>query len=210
MYLPPHFSESDNKELVRKLVIKNSFVTILSFPDNAPVFINHLPVIFCSTKEESDILIGHMSKKNPQWSHFKNNPQGTIIVNGPNSYISPSWYKSGRDVPTWNYAVAHLFGEVQLIESFNEQVYILKQLSTFFENQNTKPWIFELPADLSNSEDLTAAIISFKFKINKIEAKFKLSQNRTAEDRQGVIDGLNLRSDDNSQLIKELMQENEQ
>jgi transcriptional regulator len=209
MYLPPHFSESNNKELVRNLVIKNSFVTILSFPEDSPVFINHLPVIFSSTDGDSDILIGHMARKNPQWSHFKNNPQGTIIVNGPSSYISPNWYKSGRDVPTWNYAVAHLYGELQLIESFDEQIDILKQLTGFFENQNTKPWDFDLPADLSNKEDLTAAIISFKFRINKIEAKFKLSQNRSAEDRQGVIAGLNLRSDDNSQLIKELMQENE-
>jgi transcriptional regulator len=147
-----------------------------------------------------------MAKANPQWKHFKENPECTIIINGEHTYISPRWYQSGRDVPTWNYAVAHLHGKIELVEDFNGQVDILKQLSTCFEKPSNTPWEFELPSDLLNEKALTGAIISFKFRPEKIEAKFKLSQNRSPEDRQGVIEGLGEeRTDDMSAVIREMM-----
>ncbi len=142
--------------------------------------------------------------------HFKTNPQCTIIVNGEHSYITPRWYRSGRDVPTWNYAVAHLHGNIELVESFADQVEILKQLTVFFESTSPSPWKFELPDDLLNESALTAAIISFKFHVEKIEAKFKLSQNRSKADRMGVIDGLRERNDDMSKAICRMMFENEE
>jgi len=208
MYLPKHFSQNDELK-VKKLIEKNSFATILSYPKNEKPFINHLPIMFSSQAGEEKILIGHMAKKNPQWQHFRENPQSTIIISGGNTYITPKWYKSGRDVPTWNYAVAHLHGKMELIESFNEQVEILKQLSHFFESPSLQPWAFELPDDFQAESTLTSAIISFKFHTEKIETKFKLSQNHSAEDRQGVIDGLLERKDDMSKLVREMMLENE-
>lgn len=205
MYLPKYFSENDY-EKVKKLIERNGFATVLSFPKNERPFINHLPLIFSSTDGEQEVLIGHMAKANPQWKHFKENPECTIIINGEHTYISPRWYKSGRDVPTWNYAVAHLHGKIELVEDFNGQVDILKQLSTYFEKPSNTPWEFELPSDLLNEKALTGAIISFKFRPEKIEAKFKLSQNRSPEDRQGVIEGLGEeRTDDMSAAIREMM-----
>jgi transcriptional regulator len=205
MYLPKYFSENDY-EKVKKLIERNRFATVLSFPKNERPFINHLPLIFSSTDGEQEVLIGHMAKANPQWKHFKENPECTIIINGEHTYISPRWYQSGRDVPTWNYAVAHLHGKIELVDDFNGQVDILKQLSTYFEKPNKTPWEFELPSDLLNEKALTGAIISFKFRPEKIEAKFKLSQNRSPEDRQGVIEGLGEeRTDDMSAVIREMM-----
>jgi transcriptional regulator len=205
MYLPKYFSENDY-EKVKKLIERNRFATVLSFPKNERPFINHLPLIFSSTDGEQEVLIGHMAKANPQWKHFKENPECTIIINGEHTYISPRWYQSGRDVPTWNYAVAHLHGKIELVEDFNGQVDILKQLSTCFEKPSNTPWEFELPSDLLNEKALTGAIISFKFRPEKIEAKFKLSQNRSPEDRQGVIEGLGEeRTDDMSAAIREMM-----
>lgn len=205
MYLPKYFSENDY-EKVKKLIERNGFATVLSFPKNERPFINHLPLIFSSTDGEQEVLIGHMAKANPQWKHFKENPECTIIINGEHTYISPRWYQSGRDVPTWNYAVAHLHGKIELVEDFNGQVDILKQLSTCFEKPSNTPWEFELPSDLLNEKALTGAIISFKFRPEKIEAKFKLSQNRSPEDRQGVIEGLGEeRTDDMSAAIREMM-----
>ncbi|MGZ3771699.1 MAG: FMN-binding negative transcriptional regulator, partial [Bdellovibrio sp.] len=154
------------------------------------------------------ILIGHMAKKNPQWRHFKDNPNCTIIINGGHTYITPKWYKSGRDVPTWNYAIVHLHGEIELIESYEGQIEILKQLSNYFEKSNPAPWEFELPYDLLNESALNAAIISFKFHIHKIEAKFKLSQNRSNEDKQGIIEGLSERTDEMSKLVRQMMIDN--
>lgn len=205
MYLPNHYSTNDI-EKVKKLIERNSLATVLSFPQNDRPFINHLPIIFNSKIGEQEILIGHMAKANPQWKHFKQNPDCTLIINGEHTYISPRWYRSGRDVPTWNYAVAHLHGKIELVEDFDAQVDILKQLSTYFEKQSQTPWVFELPSDLLNENALTNAIISFKFHPEKIEAKFKLSQNRSLEDRQGVIDGLKLeRQDDMSRVIRQLL-----
>ncbi len=208
MYLPKHFSPNEESR-VRKLIEQNAFVTILSYPKDMSPFINHLPIIFSAKPNEDKILIGHMAKRNPQWTHFKENPNATVIVQGPHTYITPKWYKSGRDVPTWNYAVAHLQGKVELMESFSEQLEVLKQLTYFFEKSYPNPWEFELPDDLLDETALTSAITSFRFKIEKVDAKFKLSQNRSAADKSGVIEGLMERTDEMSRAVREMMIENE-
>lgn len=207
MYLPKHFASVDGQQ-TRKLIQDNGFATILSFPKDQPVFINHLPVIFSSVPGEEDILIGHMAKMNPQWKHFQENSQATIIINGAHTYITPTWYKS-NDVPTWNYAVAHLHGQMELMQGFEDQISVLTQLTDFYEKSNAKPWIFELPEDLKNEKLLISAIISFKFHIEKIDAKFKMSQNRSDVDRQGVIDGLSQRTDEMSSQVRNMIIENE-
>jgi len=204
MYLPKNFSPEDESK-VRSLIEQNGFITLLSFPKNEESYINHLPVIFSSKLGEEKILIGHMAKQNLQWRHFAENPKATIIVQGPHTYITPSWYTSGRDVPTWNYAVAHLYGKIELVESFNEQVEILRQLTDYYEKSQVNPWRFELPEDLAKESTLTSAIISFRFVIERTEAKFKLSQNRNPIDQNGVIEGLNERKDDMSRRIQEMM-----
>lgn len=206
LYLPKHFIQSDQRRL-RQLVESNSFATILSYPRDEKPFINHLPIIFSSSPGEENVLIGHMARRNPQWQHFLSNSESSIIINGPHTYITPAWYRSGKDVPTWNYVVAHLHGKMELVESFDAQLEILKQLSYFFEKQSPIPWEFELPEDLLEESELTSAIISFKFHIETVEAKFKLSQNRSPEDRQGIIDGLSARSDDLSKVVREMMME---
>lgn len=105
--------------------------------------------------------------------------------------------------------MAHLNGKMELIESYSEQMEILKQLAHFFESPSPTPWEFELPEDLMSESALTSAIISFRFQIEKVETKFKLSQNRVPQDRQGVIEGLLERSDDMSKLVRAMMIENE-
>lgn len=209
MYLPKHFTQTDEMK-IKMLIEQNGFATVLSFPKNERPFINHLPIMISQHESDNEkILIGHMAKSNPQWKHFKENPESSIIINGGNAYITPRWYKSGRDVPTWNYAVAHLHGKMELIESFDGQIEILKQLTLFFERSNSTPWDFELPKDLADEAALTSSIFSFRFHIEKIEAKFKLSQNRSVEDKQGIIEGLLERTDDMSKLVRRMMIENE-
>lgn len=204
MYTPKYFF-SDEDLKVKNLIEKNSFATILSFPKDSSPFINHLPVIFDPDIQDNSFLIGHMAKRNPQWLHFKENPKCTIVIQGGHTYITPNWYRSGRDVPTWNYAVVHLHGRIELIEHFSEQIEVLKKLTHFFETPSSSPWKFELPDDLLDESALTSAIISFRFKIEKTEAKFKLSQNRSAEDKAGVIDGLKERTDNMSRIVREMM-----
>lgn len=198
MYLPQHFSIHEQKK-IDDLIRENPFATVLSYPENGRPFINHLPLI-----ADGDVLIGHMSRKNPQWEIFRNSPECSILFQGPHTYISPSWYKSGRDVPTWNYAVVHLHGSMEIVESFREQVDILKKLSAHFD----KDWRFQLPADLRGEDELTSAIVSFRFHAKVVEAKFKLSQNRSREDIEGVMDGLSQRKDELSAGVLKLMKEN--
>lgn len=207
MYLPGHFSETE-QDKIKNLIDQNSFATVLSFPENEKPFINHLPIIFSKKSGEENVLIGHVAKRNPQWMHFKNNSDCTLIFHGGHTYITPKWYKSGRDVPTWNYAVVHLHGKVELIEPFAEQVDILKQLAVFFEKSNSSPWEFELPEDLKDEALLTSAIVSFKFHIERTEAKFKLSQNRSKEDQNGVLEGLLERKDDMSRIVRQMILRN--
>jgi transcriptional regulator len=207
MYTPKHFSK-DSKSEVRDVIAQNSFATVLSYPKDQTVLISHLPIIFSANPAEENILIGHMARQNPQWKHFRDNPNATMIFHGPHTYISPLWYRSGRDVPTWNYAVVHLHGKIELVEKFDEQVEILKQLTAVFEGPTG--WDFELPDDLLDESALTSAIISFKFHIEKTEAKFKLSQNRSKDDREGIIEGLKTRTDEQSKLVREMMLKNEE
>jgi transcriptional regulator len=208
LYTTKHFSPEDEAR-TRKLIHDHGFATVLSFPENDAPFINHFPVIFSTLPGQEKILIGHMAKRNPQWTHFQKNPRGTLIFQGPNTYITPTWYRSGRDVPTWNYAVAHVHGKMELVEDFEGQVETLRQLSDHFEADQMRPWQFELPEDLLDGASLCSAIISFRFQVESVEAKFKLSQNRPQIDRDAIIEGLLDRADENSFLIRELMMENE-
>lgn len=200
MYLAPHFRDSDEAKL-RELILRNSFATVISYPTGAKPLINHFPIM----PDAGRVLIGHMARRNPQWRHFQENPECTMIIHGPHAYISPRWYKSGRDVPTWNYAVAHLHGKIELVQDFEEQTKILHKLSDHFEKDHPVPWKFELPEDLKEPAALTSAIISFRFRIEKAEVKFKFSQNRGEADRLGVIDGLSSRTDDLSRGVREIM-----
>lgn len=208
MYLPKHFSKSEAED-IQYLVEQNAFATVLSFPQNERPFINHLPVIYSPYAGEEGLLIGHMAKANPQWRQFQNNPESTLIFQGAHTYVTPTWYRSGRDVPTWNYAVVHMHGKMELVETFAEQIKVLKALTGFFEAPNPRPWAFELPDDLLEERALTGAIISFKFRPEKVEAKFKMSQNRSSEDRLGIIEGLKERNDDQSAAVRSLMEKSE-
>ncbi len=207
MYLPGHFSVEDQGR-IREIIHNYGFATVISMPAGEGPYINHLPLVVDPQSSDKLVLIGHMAKRNPQWRHFQKNTQAMVLFQGPHSYVTPTWYKSGRDVPTWNYAVVHVHGKVQLLESFSEQVEVLKLLTDKYESPRETPWEFELPSDLEDPTALTSAIISFRLEVEKIEAKFKLSQNRPALDIQGVLEGLATQKDDMSQALRKLMLEN--
>lgn len=202
MYSPKQFTEVPEAD-IRKLVDHNPFATLLSY--GTEISVNHLPIIY---GDKPGTLIGHMSRKNPQWEHFKENPRCLAVFHGPHAYISPKWYRSGRDVPTWNYAVAHVHGKMELVEDYEGQLETLKKLSEYFERASPMPWKFELPSDLLEPAMLTRAIVSFRIHIESIEAKFKFSQNRSQEDQAGVIEGLGERADDQSRMVRQIMQVN--
>lgn len=146
-----------------------------------------------------------MARANGHWRILQENSEVTAIFHGPDTYITPSWYASGRDVPTWNYAVVHIQGRAKLIENFEGLTDLLRKMTARFEVSNPKPWRFELPDDLLDPATLVRAIVGFEIEITDLKGKFKLSQNRSTKDRDGVLQGLLTRPDDRSRAIHELM-----
>lgn len=128
----------------------------------------------------------------------------TAIFNGPHTYITPTWYV-GREVPTWNYAVVHVTGKLRWIREFKPLIALLRQMTNVFEGNRDDRWRFSLPDDLKSEEELTSAIIGFEIEVASMDAKFKLSQNRSTEDRQGVLRGLETRTDEMSRKVLEMM-----
>ena len=205
MYLPKHFSVDE--ETAWKLIEQYPLATIITQDENGSPYVNHIPVIIKSGNGKR-FLQGHFAKRNPQYFHLCKNATVLLIFQGPNAYISPTWYVSGRDVPTWNYAVVHVQGSISLFEKSEQLVEIVKNISHHFESEREYPWEFELPEDLSDPGELEKAIVGFEIEIKKIEGKYKLSQNRSSEDQSSVINHLEKMNMDSARSMIQLMKKN--
>lgn len=205
MYIAKHFNPHEELQIFN-LVKSFPFVTLISKDEAGQLSISHIPVVTEFENGKLKTIKGHFAQHNPQVGHLASNSHVTVIFGGPHTYVTPLWYKSGRDVPTWNYCVVHVQGLLQLNNSFEEICTNLKELTKVFES-GPEAWQFELPSDLVRPEDLTAAIVAFSIAPEKIEAKFKLSQNRPMADRLGVIEGLGLRKDEMSLTLRKYMQD---
>ena len=185
MYMPTHFTCQD-QSVVRELIDRHPFATMVSSVAGAPVLVTHLPL---TARQEGATLVlsGHMARANTHWRQLSTNPT-VAIFHGPHGYISPAWYPSPNLVPTWNYATVHCHGAVALIEDRAAARALLEQMVAHFESARAQPWQMQLePAKL---DALLAAIVAFEMRVERVEAKLKLGQNRVADDRQGAIAGL--------------------
>lgn len=195
MYTRPEFNVS--AEVALELMKAHPFATLISIVDDAPM-ITHLPVL---VKEGDPIRIeGHLAKGNPAWRHLDG---ATLIFTGPHAYITPTWYVSGRDVPTWNYAVVHARVRAHLVQEEGALVEMIKRFSDHFEATEHSPWEFSLPADLAAPGLLPRAIVGFEMEVEHLEAKFKLSQNRSVVDQRAVVEGLRARGDERMAMLIE-------
>lgn len=173
MYLPSYFRAEGWEELARE----NPLATVISGEQ-----VSHLPLLL-----EGDTLIGHLARANPHASALEG--ECRVIFHGPQAYVTPLWYETD-DVPTWNYLVAHVHGEARLLPPERTEE-ALRKLSDRMEGAGG--WQFYVPEDLTGV--LHKVIAGFEIKIHRVEMKAKLSQNRSAADRQGVIEGLRERGD---------------
>lgn len=203
IYLPKHFDERDQGKSLQ-LIRDYPFATLVSVHKGTPV-LNHLPLIpRVDTEGRTFALLGHMACRNPQSKSLADGEQVTSIFHGPHTYITPTWY-AGREVPTWNYAVVHVSGKMRWIREFRPLIALLREMTDFFEGSHDDRWRFALPDDLKSEEELTSAIIGFEIEVDSIQAKFKLSQNRSPEDLAGVLQGLESRTDEMSRKVLEMM-----
>lgn len=201
MYLPERFRTKNDQDIL-EVAQGNPLATLISVKDNQP-FINHIPLVLEKTGDQLK-LVGHFAKANPHWK-LLDGPV-TAIFHGPNSYITPRWYAE-NDVPTWNYAVVHFQGTGRLLDDYDSTVDCLRKLTAHTEAKSNTPWEFWIPDDLASPQDLTSAIIGFEIEVQDIKAKFKLSQNRSVADREGVVRGLKSeRADEMSHKIAKMME----
>jgi transcriptional regulator len=176
LYVPPLFRVED-RNAVCDLVEKNAFGTLVSSGPSG-LHVSHIPFVL---EREGDAirLLGHVARANPQWEALEGAQHVVAIFQGPHAYVSPSWYANHPSVPTWNYAVAHAHGSARLMDEA-ELHDLLMRLSAIYEAGNPKPWrMSELPADYVGT--MLKSIVGFAIDVERLEGKFKLSQNRPAE-----------------------------
>ncbi|MBF5046082.1 FMN-binding negative transcriptional regulator [Aggregicoccus sp. 17bor-14] len=188
MYIPAHF-RVDDPALLLPLIERYGFATLVTVEEGSP-FATHLPLLL---RRGPDRLVGHMARANPQWRGLAQQREVLALFQGPHAYVSPSWYASAPNVPTWNYAVVHAYGEARLIEEPAQVHALLQDTVTQYESGRERPWRLEEAADYA--ERLVKGIVAFELRLTRLEGKFKLSQNKGAEDRAGVIAALEASED---------------
>ena len=186
MYIPKHFRE-DDLNILHNLMREYSFATLITQHEGVP-FATHLPFILDAQRGQNGTLLAHIARANPQWHDFVAEQEVLVIFQGPHAYISPSWYEVDLSVPTWNYAVVHAYGMPRLIEDDEKLYELLKNLIAIHESHFENPWPFQLPDDYL--QKMIRGIVGFEIEITRLEGKFKMSQNRTASERENVIASL--------------------
>ncbi|HEX8697606.1 MAG TPA: FMN-binding negative transcriptional regulator [Myxococcaceae bacterium] len=204
MYLPRHFQEQDPKQLL-SIMQRYSFATLVTVDEGAP-YASHLPMLVDPGPEGTPTrLVSHMAKANPQWRAFSEDKDVLVIFQGPHSYVSPSWYVTQPNVPTWNYAVVHAYGRPRTITEPEESLRILRATVDTYEAGFAKPWSLEQVGDYA--QRLLPGIVAFEIRLSRLEGKFKLNQNRAPEDRRAVMERLEASEDLEQRAVGALMRE---
>jgi transcriptional regulator len=186
IYLPDVFHETD-LDALHALIESYSFATLIS-PGSKEPMITHLPLLLDRGRGAQGTLIGHVARANPHWRTLQELPDTTAVFHGPHAYVSPSWYSVHPSVPTWNYAVVHAAGQARLIHEPQALEHITRRLVDAFESPRPEPWRMDLPPDFHLQ--MLGAIVGFEIEIRQLSGKFKLSQNRSMDDRRRVVTAL--------------------
>lgn len=200
MYSPRYYLETDLAEL-DGLVAAHPFATLVTVREGAP-FATHLPVLY-AREGERIVFRGHWARPNPQW---RDTGEALLIVHGPHAYVSPSWYPDKEEaarVPTWNYAVAHVHGRLEVTQDIDALAAIVSELSDRHEAENGSHWRFE--PERADQRVQLKGIVGFRLEASRIELKFKLNQNHPEANRCAVIAGLDARGGDQARAVADLM-----
>ena len=186
LYIPSHFAARDPASFAR-IAHEHPFATLVT-PAAPEPFVTHLPLIHVADREPHGTLFGHFARANPHVAAAAG-AESLAIFHGPHAYVSPSWYADPAGaVPTWNYVVAHAHGTIELAVDTAETRAVLDLLIKRFESARDAPW--QLGLSGRHLDAMVGAIVGFRIRLRRIEAKLKLSQNRTAEDRGRVAEKL--------------------
>ncbi len=181
MYIPKHFAVTDEEKMLR--FIEDIGFGMLISSAEGDLHISHLPFYLDKVNR---VLFGHFARANVHWQMLRSSSDHCVVFNGPHTYISPSWYVSERQVPTWNFTTVHVSGRIAILENDAEAIDVLNKLSNKNETAFPLPWrLDKLPSE--QLQAMLKGIVGFRIDITKLEGKFKLNQNRRPEDRQSVI-----------------------
>ena len=190
MYVPPAFREDDPDTL--RSMIRDARLCNLVTATAEGLMSTPLPLFLDLDEGEHGTLYGHLAKANPQ---CKASPigEGLAIFMGPDAYITPSWYASKREhgkvVPTWNYAAVTAYGPLEFFEDTDRLLQVVSRLTDRYERPRNDPWsVTDAPEPFVRAQ--LKGIVGIRMPVSRIEAKRKMSQNRSAEDRTGVAEGL--------------------
>jgi transcriptional regulator len=183
VYLPRDF-RIDDPAVQAAFMAEHNFATLVSTDLAGSMRASHVPFIVRPEGGERGRLIGHLARANPQWRDFDGQREALAIFQGPHGYVSPSLYETHPSVPTWNFMVVHAYGVPKLIEDYEAVRGVLAALVAQHESGREPEWRFDLPD--AYVEGMAKQIVAFEIDIKRVEAKFKLSQNRPEADRSGV------------------------
>lgn len=182
MYVPEPF-RADDRATVLEVIDAYPFAALIT-PEGGDVMISHVPLLLSRRERGWGVLSGHVSRANPHWRRFDGERGCVAVFLGPHAYVSPSWYAEGPAVPTWNYLVVHAYGRPTLREDPRETSAHLDELVARHEAAGA----IDVPESFRRS--LEKGIVGFQLEIERVEAKFKLGQNRSEDDRAGTIRAL--------------------
>lgn len=191
MYLPAHFDE-ERIAVLHGLVNTHPLGTLVTLgPDGLNA--NHVPFLIDPEPAPFGTLRAHVARVNPVWRDFDPERGALVVFQGPQAYVSPSWYptkqESGKVVPTYNYMVVHAYGALRAVEDASWLRNLVTRLTDRFEGERTPRWrVTDAPADYV--ERMLSAIVGIEIPVSRMLGKWKISQNRPAADRAGVADGL--------------------
>jgi len=196
MYTPALF-KNENQEELREFIRQNGFGILVSQVEKK-LWATHIPLVLTDDNK----LLGHISLGNKQSKALPNGEEVMVIFNGPHTYISSSWYDH-ENVPTWNYIAVHVYGKVRTIEG-EELMESLRQLTDKYEKNSAKPVSVETMSKKYLDSQIRG-ILGIEITIDRMEASYKLSQNRDEKNHTHIISELEKREDENSVAIANAM-----
>jgi transcriptional regulator len=189
VYTPAHFAVDE--ESTAAFLSTIAVADLVTMTDEGMVA-TFLPLIFSPERGERGALLGHVARKNDQW-RASIQGEAMVIAHGEDAYISPSWYPSkaehGRVVPTWNYTTAHVYGELRIHDDPEWVDWLVRQLTERQESSRSHAWSVD-DAPAKYHEGQLRGIVGVELLITRVEAKFKMSQNQSEANIDGVVAGL--------------------
>lgn len=192
MYIPKHFEEP-RIDVMHELIRAHPLATLVTLSSSG-LNANHIPLYLSDDSSAFGTLQGHIARSNSMWSDFAKDVEALAVFQGPDAYITPSWYatkkETGKVAPTWNYAVVHACGFLRVIDDASWVRAHLDALTAHQEAAFPEPWaVSDAPHDFT--EKLIEAVVGIEIIVTRLSGKWKVNQNQPPQNQAGVIQGLN-------------------